>query len=65
MKKWRFATPRTISPDPCWTSADGSIIVAGDAFAGPRIEGAHNSGLAAAHVSCAADSDPLVLRNEA
>jgi len=50
VKKWRFATPRTISPDPCWTSADRSIIVAGDAFAGPRIEGAHNSGLAAAHV---------------
>jgi renalase len=50
VKKWRFATPRTISPDPCWTSSDGSVILAGDAFAGPRIEGAHNSGLAAAHV---------------
>ena len=21
VKKWRFATPRTISPDPCWTLA--------------------------------------------
>ncbi len=49
VKKWRFATPRTISPDPCRTLADGSIVLAGDAFAGPRIEGAHNSGLAAAH----------------
>lgn len=49
LKTWRFATPRTIWPDPCWTTADGTVIVAGDAFAGPRVEGAHNSGLAAAH----------------
>ena len=49
VKKWRFATPRTTFPDPCRTLADGSIVLAGDAFAGPRIEGAHNSGLAAAH----------------
>ncbi len=49
LKKWRFATPRTIWPDPCWTAADGTIVLAGDAFAGPRVEGAHNSGLAAAH----------------
>ncbi len=49
VKKWRFATPRTISPEPSRTLADGSIVLAGDSFAGPRIEGAHNSGLAAAH----------------
>ncbi len=49
VKKWRFATPRSISPDPCWLSDDRSIVLAGDAFSGPRIEGAHNSGLAAAH----------------
>ena len=49
VKKWRLATPRTIWPDPCWTGADGSIVLAGDAFAGPKVEGAHNSGLAAAH----------------
>jgi len=49
VKKWRFATPRTISPDPSRMLADGSIVLAGDSFAGPRIEGAHNSGLAAAH----------------
>lgn len=49
LKKWRFATPRTVWPDPCWRGADGSLVLAGDAFAGPRIEGAHNSGLAAAH----------------
>lgn len=48
VKKWRFATPRTPWPDPCWVSADGGIVLAGDAFNGPRIEAAHNSGLAAA-----------------
>lgn len=49
VKKWRFATPRSIWPEPCWTAADDTIVLAGDAFAGPRVEGAHNSGLAAAH----------------
>lgn len=49
VKKWRLATPRSIWPDPCWISAEGTIIMAGDAFAGPKVEGAHNSGLAAAH----------------
>lgn len=49
VKKWRLATPRSIWPDPCWVSADGHIVMAGDAFAGPKVEGAHNSGLAAAH----------------
>jgi predicted NAD/FAD-dependent oxidoreductase len=49
VKKWRLATPRSIWPDPCWTTAEGSIVLAGDAFAGPKVEGAHNSGIAAAH----------------
>ena len=49
LKKWRLATPRSIWPDPCWTTAGGKVVVAGDAFAGPKVEGAHNSGLAAAH----------------
>lgn len=49
VKKWRFATPRTSWPDPCWVSADGGVALAGDAFDGPRIEAAHNSGFAAAH----------------
>jgi predicted NAD/FAD-dependent oxidoreductase len=49
LKKWRFATPRTVWPEPCWIAGDSTIVLAGDAFAGPRIEGAHNSGLAAAH----------------
>ncbi len=49
VKKWRFATPRTPWPDPCWLADGGSIVLAGDAFDGPRVEAAHNSGLAAAH----------------
>jgi len=49
LKRWRFATPRSIWPDPCWV-ADGvpPLVLAGDAFAGPRIEGAALSGAAAA-----------------
>jgi predicted NAD/FAD-dependent oxidoreductase len=49
VKKWRLATPRSIWPDPCWRTGGGTIVLAGDAFAGPKVEGAHNSGLAAAH----------------
>ena len=49
LKKWRLATPRAVFPDPCWATADGRVVLAGDAFAGPKVEGAHNSGLAAAH----------------
>lgn len=48
-KRWRFATPQAIWPEPCWVG-DGRqpIVVAGDAFAGPRVEGAALSGIAAA-----------------
>jgi len=46
LKRWRFATPRTIWPEPCWVN--DSLALAGDAFAGPRIEGAAISGLAGA-----------------
>jgi predicted NAD/FAD-dependent oxidoreductase len=48
VKRWRFATPRRAWPEPYWRSADGGIVLAGDAFDGPRVEAAHNSGLAAA-----------------
>lgn len=47
VKKWRFATPRSIWPDPCLAVADGTVVLAGDAFAGPKVEGAVLSGLAA------------------
>jgi hypothetical protein len=50
VKKWRFATPRVIWPEPYWRNDAGPapLVVAGDAFAGPRMEGAALSGLAAA-----------------
>ena len=48
VKRWRFATPRQPWPDECWVSIEHRLVLAGDAFAGPRVEGAHTSGLAAA-----------------
>jgi predicted NAD/FAD-dependent oxidoreductase len=55
IKRWRFATPRTVWPEPCLVAgpgrtvdARGPLVLAGDAFGGPKIEGAALSGLAAA-----------------
>lgn len=51
VKRWRFATPQAIWPEPCWVAPSGPpVVLAGDAFAGPRVEGAVLSGLAAADV---------------
>jgi predicted NAD/FAD-dependent oxidoreductase len=51
-KKWRFATPRSTWPEPFWATPDNRLVLAGDAFAGPKMEGAALSGLAAArHVA--------------
>ena len=47
IKKWRLATPLTIWPERYWAS--DMIVFAGDAFGGPKIEGAALSGLAAAN----------------
>lgn len=56
VKRWRFATPRKVWADRCWTAADGRLVVGGEAFGGPRIEAAYLSGLAAADTAAAAIS---------
>lgn len=46
--RWKFATPTTVLPDPfvavSWSPV---IFCCGDAFAGPRVEGAFSSGASA------------------
>lgn len=52
VKRWRFATPRRTWPEPCWVSTEHQVVLAGDAYAGPRVEGAFTSGRAAASAAC-------------
>lgn len=47
-KKWRFAIPQSSWPDATWIEPSGTLALAGDVFAGPRVEGAALSGIAAA-----------------
>lgn len=49
-KKWRFATPMKVWPDPQWVDQSCSLVLAGDAFAGPKVEGAVTSGLSASRL---------------
>ena len=51
VKRWRYATPVETWPEPaCVAAGSGAslVVLAGDAFAGPRVEGAWRSGVAAA-----------------
>lgn len=48
VKKWRFAVPTSVWNERCWTDKSGTLVMAGDAFSGPRVEGAALSGRAAA-----------------
>jgi hypothetical protein len=50
LKKWKYAAPTHCWPASYCTAVDGDwpLVLAGDAFEGPKIEGAYRSGLAAA-----------------
>lgn len=48
LHRWKFALPTTILPEPVVAVTQAPpIVCCGDAFAGPRVEGAASSGLAA------------------
>jgi predicted NAD/FAD-dependent oxidoreductase len=49
IKRWRYAAPVEPDGQPCLVVADrpGPLVLAGDAFAGAKVEGAFLSGLAA------------------
>lgn len=57
LKRWRYAGPVEPWPERTVIAAhrSGPLLLAGDAFGGPRFEGAYRSGLAAADVLLAAD----------
>lgn len=48
LHRWRYATPVNVHPERCVVADGGKLVLAGDAFGGPRVEGAFLSGLAAA-----------------
>lgn len=48
LHRWRYATPVNVHPERCVVADGGRLVLAGDAFGGPRVEGAFLSGLAAA-----------------
>ncbi len=48
LHRWRFSEPRTLYPQKCLWLPDRRLGFCGDAFGGPRVEGAAVSGLALA-----------------
>lgn len=46
--RWGFTLPKNPWPRPCYHRTEYALTLAGDAFGGPRVEGAALSGLAAA-----------------
>ena len=49
LHRWKFAQPTTILPEPIVAACTSPpIVCCGDAFGGPKVEGAASSGLAAA-----------------
>jgi hypothetical protein len=48
LHRWKFATPTTIIPEPMVAAVTSPpIVCCGDAFGGPKVDGAASSGLAA------------------
>jgi renalase len=48
VRRWHFAAPTRPWPEPCWDDEERMLVVAGDLFDGPKVEGAYLSGCAAA-----------------
>ncbi len=49
IKRWRYSQPSALYPERCLVIREQNLVFAGDAFGGPRIEGAALSGIAAGH----------------
>jgi predicted NAD/FAD-dependent oxidoreductase len=51
LHRWKYSQPVATCSEAClYTALPAPLAVAGDAFAGPRIEGAFLSGMAAAKI---------------
>jgi len=59
LKRWRYAAPHTPYPDRSVTAttSPGHIVLGGDAFGGPKVEGAFNSGHACAQSILASEAE--------
>lgn len=60
VKRWRYSGPVTPWPERCQQVAErpGPLVLAGDAFGGPKVEGAFLSGLAAGQHLCRTLASP-------